>query len=209
MHLFDPQTIVSAGGLALIAFIVFAESGLLFGFFFPGDTLLLLSGLLAAQGQFPLAEVILIIVASAAAGGQVGYHIGKKFGPRLFKKKDGILFRQEYVQESENFYEKHGGKTIILARFLPVIRTFAPVVAGIGSMNYKRFTIYNFTGSAIWGAGVTLIGYFFGSKIPNVDRYIIPVILIAMLSSFGPTIYHIAKDPKARKKLIQKFRKSA
>lgn len=211
MSILDPETIITTGGLALIAFIVFAESGLLFGFFFPGDTLLFLAGTLAAQGQFSIFAAIIVIMASAIAGGQVGYHIGQKGGPRLFKKKDGILFRHEYIEKSELFYEKHGGKTIILARFVPVVRTFAPVVAGIGNMDYRRFTFYNVLGSAIWGIGITVAGYFFGQQIPDIDKYVLPIIAIVMPLSFAPTLYHIFKDPKSRAlikaKIASKFKK--
>lgn len=207
MHFLDPHTLITTGGLALIALIVFAESGLLFGFFFPGDTLLFLAGTLAAQGQFSLAAAILVIMVSATLGGQTGYFIGKKAGPRLFKKDDGILFRKEYVERSELFYEKHGGKTVMLARFVPIVRTFAPVVAGIGNMDYRKFTLYNILGSGVWGAGITILGYFFGKSIPNIDKYIFPVIIFAMAASFAPTIYHIARDPKARAKLKKQFKR--
>lgn len=202
----DPNEIISSGGLALIAFIVFAESGLLFGFFFPGDTLLFAAGILAAAGQFNILVLIVIIALAAIGGGQAGYFIGQKAGPRLFRKKDGIVFRAEYVEKSEEFYEKHGGKTIILARFVPVVRTFAPVVAGIGKMNYARFTFYNVLGAGIWAISVTLLGYFFGQYIPNVEAYILPIIGLAMIASFGPTIYHIVSDPKARQKIRNKFK---
>ncbi len=205
MSILDPETIIKTGGLALIAFIVFAESGLLFGFFFPGDTLLFLAGTLAAQGQFPLAAVIMVIMISAIAGGQVGYIIGQRAGPRLFKKDDGILFRKEYIERSEKFYKKHGGKTIMLARFVPIIRTFAPVVAGMGRMNQKRFTFYNVAGSALWGAGVTTLGYYFGRYIPNIDKYVLPVVALIAVLSFAPTIYHILKDEKSRKILKEKL----
>lgn len=204
MHLLDPETIIATGGLALIAFIVFAESGLLFGFFFPGDTLLLLAGILASQGQFSILTVIIVIVVSAIIGGQAGYYIGEKFGPKLFNKKDGILFKAEYVDRSEKFYEKHGGKTIILARFIPIVRTFAPVVAGVGKMDKKRFAFYNIAGSAIWGIGVTLVGYFFGSRIPNLDGIILPVVLAVMVLSFAPAVYHILKDQQSRALLIKR-----
>jgi membrane-associated protein len=206
MSFFDPETIITTGGLALIAFIVFAESGLLFGFFFPGDTLLFLAGTLAAQGQFSIVAVVAVISTAAAAGGNVGYIIGQRAGPKLFKKKDGILFRREYIQRSEAFYEKHGGKTILLARFVPIVRTFAAVVAGMGSMNQRRFTLYNIAGSILWGAGITLLGYFFGKQIPNIDTYVLPVIGLVMISSFGMPIFHIVKDPLARKKVAQKVR---
>lgn len=205
MSFFDPETIITTGGLALIAFIVFAESGLLFGFFFPGDTLLFLAGTLAAQGQFNIWSAVIIIIISASAGGSVGYIIGQRAGPRLFKKKDGILFRREYIERSEAFYKKHGGKTILLARFVPIIRTFAPVVAGMGSMDKSRFTFYNIIGSALWGAGITMLGYFFGQHIPNIDTYVLPIIGGIMVLSFGPTLYHIFKNPKSRKLVIQKL----
>lgn len=207
MHFLDPETLITTGGLALIAFIVFAESGLLFGFFFPGDTLLFLAGALAAQGQFSIVAAILVITISAALGGQTGYYIGQRAGPRLFRKKDGILFRKEYIDRSEAFYEKHGGKTIILARFIPIVRTFAPVVAGVGKMDYRRFTFYNVVGSVIWGAGVTTLGYFLGQYIPNIDKYIFPIIIAVMLFSFGPTVYHILKNPITRQKITAKLRR--
>ena len=206
MSFLDPNEIIASGGLALIAFIVFAESGLLFGFFFPGDSLLFVAGILAASGEFNIVTLISVIVVSAILGGQTGYLIGKKAGPKLFRKEDGIVFRKEYVERSEQFYEKHGGKTILLARFVPIIRTFAPVVAGIGKMNQAKFTFYNIVGSGIWAISVTLIGYYFGKQIPNVDAYVLPIILIATMSTFSPTIYHIFKDPKTRSKLKAKFK---
>ncbi len=206
MHLFSPETI-AAGGLILIAFIVFAESGLLFGFFFPGDTLLFLAGILAAQGKFNIILTVVVIALSAILGGETGYYIGKKFGPKLFKKKDGILFKHEYIERSEKFYEKHGGKTIILARFVPIIRTFAPVVAGVGNMNVRAFSFYNIVGSVIWAVSVTLAGYYLGNMIGNIEKYVLPVVALAMILSFAPPIYHVLKDPKSRKLLLDKLKK--
>jgi membrane-associated protein len=205
MHFLDPETIIATGGLALIAFIIFAECGLLFGFFFPGDTLLFAAGFFASQGHIALAGLLAVIILSAIAGNAVGYEIGKRAGPRLFRKGDGIVFRKEYIQQAEAFYEKHGGKTVILARFVPVVRTFAPVVAGIGKMDVKLFTFYNVLGSFIWGIGVTMLGYYLGSKIPNIDTYLLPIILLAMTLSFGPTLYHIFKDPVSRQKLKERM----
>jgi membrane-associated protein len=206
MSILDPETIITTGGLALIAFIVFAESGLLFGFFFPGDSLLFLAGTLAAQGQFSIFTAVIVIVISAILGGNVGYLIGSRAGPRVFKKKDGILFRHEYIERSENFYKKHGGKTIILARFIPIVRTFAPVVAGMGKMDRRRFTFYNILGSGIWGIGITTLGYYLGQKIPNIDRYIEPLVIAVIILSFGPAVYHIVSNPKSRKLVAQKLR---
>lgn len=207
MSVLDPNSLISSGGLALIAFTVFAESGLLFGFFFPGDTLLLAAGVLAAAGEFNIAILVATIMISAILGGWVGYWIGLKSGPKLFTKNDGIIFRKEYIEKSEKFYEKHGGKTIILARFIPIVRTFAPVVAGIGKMNQAKFMFYNVIGSAIWGAGVTLLGYYFGSKIPNIEEYIFPIMILAVLITISPTIYHIFSDPRTRKQILKKFSK--
>lgn len=207
MSILEPTELIKTGGLALIAFLVFAESGLLFGFFFPGDTLLFAAGVLAAAGEFNIVEVTTVIVISAILGGYTGYWIGKKAGPKLFKKNDGIIFRKEYIQRSEDFYEKHGGKTIMLARFVPIVRTFAPVVAGIGNMNQAKFMFYNVVGSGIWGITITLVGYFFGSKIPNIETYVFPIILLAILLTISPTIYHILKDPRSRAKIAQKLRR--
>jgi membrane-associated protein len=206
MGILNPETIISSGGLLLVAFIVFAESGLLFGFFFPGDTLLFLAGAIAAQGQhFSLLPLLLVVTLSSILGAQLGYGIGRKAGPKLFNKKDGIVFRHEYVERSEAFYEKHGGKTIMLARFVPIVRTFAPVVAGIGNMNYKRFTVYNIVGSALWASGITILGYFLGKRIPNIDKYLLPLIGIVMILSFGPTLYHVFSNPQARSALKRKL----
>lgn len=205
MSFLDPNQLITSGGLALIAFMVFAESGLLFGFFFPGDTLLLAAGILAAGGEFDIVVLISVIVVSAILGGLSGYVIGYKAGPKLFKKEEGIVFRKEYINKSEEFYEKHGGKTILLARFFPIIRTFAPVVAGVGKMSPAKFMVYNIAGSAIWASGVTLLAYYFGQQIPNLDRYILPTLVTVTVLTFSPTIYHIFKDPKTRARLARKF----
>lgn len=182
--------ILQNGGLIVIALILFAETGLLIGFFLPGDTLLLAAGILVASGTFSFATLLPVIVISTILGNIVGYEIGKRAGPRLFKKEDSTIFRREYLIRAEKFYEKHGGKTILFARFIPIIRTFAPIVAGIGNMDKKLFNFYNVLGGIVWGVGVTLIGYFFGSKIPNIDHYILPVILTVVLLSFLSPLLH-------------------
>jgi membrane-associated protein len=198
------EHIISSGGLLLIALIVFAESGMLVGFFLPGDTLLFTAGFFASQGKLPLGWLILVVVAAAIIGDNVGYTIGKRTGPRIFRKKDGLLFRQEYMVRSEEFYEKHGGKTILFARFVPIIRTFAPIVAGVAKMPRKRFIFFDTIGASLWGAGVTLLGFWLGSKIPNIDKYLLPIIVLAMLLSFGPSLYHLIKDEKIRTLLKQR-----
>jgi len=200
MALMDPETLAS-GGLLVIGLMIFAESGLLFGVVFPGDTLLFAAGFLAAGGESNIAALVGVIVIASTLGGQTGYFLGRRYGPRVFAKKDGIFFRREYVAKSEEFYEKHGGKTIMLARFVPVIRTFAPVIAGVGKMDLPKFTIFNFLGSALWGASITLAGYYLGSQFPGLADKIELVFLLAIPFVFAPPIYHLARDPITRKNL--------
>lgn len=204
--MFDIETIISAGGLLLIAGIIFAESGLLIGFFLPGDTLLFGAGLAASQGRFSLFWLIFWTALAAIIGDNVGYSIGRRAGPRIFKKKDGILFRQEYLQKSEKFYEDHGGKTIILARFTPIVRTFAPVVAGAGKMTRQRFLMFNIVGAILWTGGLSILGYFIGNRIPHLDKYIeyviIGVMVVSILLAFG----HILRDPKTRAMLFSNIK---
>ena len=200
--MFDVNSIIQAGGLLLIAAIIFAESGMFIGFFFPGDTLLLAGGVFAAQGKLSLATLILVVAVSAIAGDNVGYHIGKRYGRQLFKKKDGLVFRQEYVQRAEQFYEKHGDKTMLFAHFVPIVRTFAPPVAGVAKMNYKKYVVYDGIGIIAWATIVTMIGYFFGTKIPNIDHYIMLAVGGVMVITLGPTFYHLIKsilESRARK----------
>lgn len=207
MHMFDVNHLVQTGGLLLIGAIVFAESGLLIGFFLPGDTLLFSAGFFASQGNPSLPALIAVVVLAAIVGDNVGYMFGKKTGKRIFRKHDGILFRQEYIQRAEKFYEDHGGKTIILARFVPIVRTFAPVVAGIGNMSRKKFMAYNIIGGSLWGAGVTLLGYTLGSRIKNIDKYLLPAMLFATLLTFGPAIWHIIGNADTRKRIIARLKR--
>jgi membrane-associated protein len=203
--MFDVTHLIESGGLLLVGLIIFAESGLLIGFFLPGDTLLFTAGFFAGQDKLQLGWLILVVVVAAVIGDNVGYTIGKRTGHKIFHKKDGILFRQDYIEQAEEFYKKHGGKTIILARFVPIVRTFAPLVAGVGKMPHRRFFVFNIIGAVLWGVGVIMLGVWLGSKIPNIDHYLLPIILIAMLFSFSPTLYHIAKDKEARQKLWRKL----
>lgn len=205
--MFDIDSIVRAGGILIVAFIVFAESGLLVGFFLPGDTLLFGAGLLASQGELQIIPLILATVVAAVIGDNVGYSIGRRSGARLFKKKDGIIFRAEYIEKAEAFYEKHGGKTIILARFTPIVRTFAPVVAGIGKMSRQRFMMYNVVGGILWGAGMTLLGYHLGSRIPGLDHYIEYVLIGVVVLSIGLSFAHILKDKETRHLLWHRIKR--
>jgi membrane-associated protein len=194
--------------LIIIGIIIFAESGLLIGFFLPGDTLLFTAGFFAAQGHLPLAGVLAVIFLTAVIGDNVGYTIGKRLGPKLFKKKNGLIFRQEYVARAEAFYEKHGGKTIILARFVPVVRTFAPMVAGVGKMPRKRFALFNIVGAGIWTGSVVMLGYWLGSLVdPHlIERFILLAVGLAMIVTFGPTILHLARDERLRAFLARRFK---
>ncbi len=163
------------------------------GFFFPGDTLLLSAGVFAAAGKLSLVSLIPVIAIAAILGDNTGYHIGKRYGRRLFKKPDGLVFRQEYVARAEKFYEKYGSKAMLLAHFVPVVRTFAPAVAGVGKMNYKQFVLFDAVGDTAWAIIVTLIGYWFGTKIHNLDHYILLAVVAVMVITLGPTLYHVTK----------------
>jgi membrane-associated protein len=191
--MFDVSQIIQGGGLLLIAAIIFAESGMFVGFFFPGDTLLLTAGVFAAQGKLSLASVIIVVAVAAIAGDNAGYHIGKRYGRRLFRKPDGLIFRQEYVQRAEKFYERFGSRTMLIAHFVPVVRTFVPPVAGVAKMNYPKFVLFDAIGDIAWAVIVTLIGYWFGTKIPNLDQYIVLAVVAVVVITLGPTAYHIAK----------------
>jgi len=185
--------IIQSGGLLLIAAIVFGESGMFLGFFFPGDTLLLSAGIFAAQGKLSLAAVIIVVALAAIAGDNTGYHIGKRYGRRLFRKPDGIVFRHEYVKRAEDFFERFGNKAMLLAHFVPVIRTFAPAVAGVAKMPLKQFIIFDAIGDTAWAITLTMIGYWFGTKIPNIDHYILLAVAAVMIITLGPSLYHLHK----------------
>ena len=161
-----PETIIEKGGLALLTLIVFAESGLLIGFFLPGDSLLFVAGFLSSDAgdhRLPaLPFVMICVVAAAIVGDQVGYLFGKRVGPALFTRPDSRLFKQQNVQKAHAFIEKHGPKTIVMARFVPIVRTFAPIVAGVGDMDYRTFVKFNVIGGVLWGAGLITLGYFLG-----------------------------------------------
>jgi len=192
------------GYLGIFA-IIFAESGLFFGFFFPGDSLLFTAGFLASQGVFEIKILALLCFIAAVLGDSVGYWFGKKVGPRLFNRENSLFFHKENLIKAKGFYEKHGGKTIVLARFMPFIRTFAPIVAGIGEMKYSAFLSFNIIGGLGWAVGISALGYFLGVKVGNVDKYLLPIILLIVFVSVLPGIWHILKDPIERKKVIGLF----
>ncbi len=201
----DPEAIAQAG-IWLIALIIFAESGLLIGFFLPGDTLLIAAGIMAATGALSIEWTIIGIALAAIIGDNVGYTIGKYSGKKLFTKKDGILFRHEYVERAQAFYDKHGGKTIILARFVPIVRTFAPMVAGIGKMPRKSFFFYNVIGAVIWATSLPLLGYWLGSRIPWIGDALEYAIIAVIVLSLMPAVYHIATSKKSRGMVADRLR---
>lgn len=184
----DLPVLIQAIGYFGIFFIIFAESGLFFGFFLPGDTLLFTAGLLASQGYFNIAILTLIVTFAAVLGDQVGYFFGRHFGPKIFNREDSFFFKKRYITDAENFYKKHGKKAIVLARFIPVVRTFIPILAGVGKMHYATFISYNIIGALIWATGITLLGYFLGQQIPDIDTYLLPILLLIVFVSMLPTI---------------------
>jgi membrane-associated protein len=207
MHFDLAQIIQTVGYIGLFA-IVFAESGLFFGFFLPGDSLLLTAGLLASQGKLDLAMLLIILPIAAILGDSVGYWFGKKTGPRIFSRDDSLLFRRKNLLAAQTFYERHGGKTIVLARFMPFIRTFAPIVAGAAEMRYTRFLFFNVVGALLWGIGVTVAGYYLGQSIPNIDRYFLVVVAAVIVLSALPAMIHLGREygPLLRRRLVARSR---
>ncbi|GGZ12753.1 hypothetical protein GCM10010387_00800 [Streptomyces inusitatus] len=191
----DPDRLIGTFGLIGVLVIVFAESGLLIGFFLPGDSLLFTTGLLVTTGKLdglPLWAVCSLIVAAAVVGDQVGYLFGRKVGPALFKRPDSRLFKRENVEKAHDFFEKYGPKSLVLARFVPVVRTFTPVVAGVSRMNYRSFVIFNIIGGVLWGAGVTLLGAGLGG-IDLVHRHIEKVLILIVLLSVLPIVVEVLR----------------
>ncbi|MDX2530364.1 DedA family protein [Streptomyces europaeiscabiei] len=196
----DPDYLLDSFGIWGLLLIVFAESGLLIGFFLPGDSLLFTAGMLIATDvlDFPLWAAIVLICVSAIVGDQVGYMFGKKVGPALFKRPDSRLFKQENVTKAHEFFEKHGPKSLVLARFVPIVRTFTPIIAGVSGMRYRTFLIFNVVGGILWGAGVTLLGSWLG-KIEFVRTNIEAMLLLIVLISVLPIIVELLKARKAKK----------
>lgn len=193
----DPVSIIQTGSYLGIATIVFLESGVLLGIFFPGDSLLFAAGLLSGAGYLAFVPLVVIVVVAAIAGDQVGYWFGANVGPGLFKKKDSRFFKQEYLKRTELFYQKYGGRAVILARFVPIVRTIAPILAGVGSMQYRTFLTYNIIGGLLWGVGMTSLGYFLGSIIPDSERYILPISFVIIVVSFLPIFLNLVRGKRA------------
>lgn len=187
-QLYDVNSLILWGGYLIAAAIVFAETGLLIGFFLPGDSLLVTAGLFAAKGDLNIILLNVILIPAAVFGDYLNYRFGVKVGGTLFQREDSRFFKKKHVIRAQNFYEKHGGKTIVIARFVPIVRTFAPMIAGIAKMEYKKFFIFNVIGATLWIMTMTLTGFLLGSLIPNIDKNITYVIIGVIILSFIPIL---------------------
>jgi membrane-associated protein len=200
-QLVNPESIIAYGGIYLLLFVVFAETGLFVGFFLPGDSLLFTAGLLCATGILDIHPLILalLIIIAAVTGNMVGYAFGKKVGPLMFKRKSGFFFRQEHLVTAHEFYIKHGKKTLILSRFLPIVRTFAPIVAGIVKLDYHKFFLYSLTGAILWVSSLVFIGYFMGKYIPGTKDYLGYIVIFLIVITSIPFVYN-SLNKRFRKK---------
>jgi membrane-associated protein len=198
-RIYDVEFLVRTGGLLALIIIVFTETGLLLGFFLPGDSLLVTAGIFAARGDLDLMILNTSLSLAAIAGDTVGYGIGARTGPKIFSREDSLFFNRKHLISAKEFYDRHGGFTIFIARFMPIIRTFAPVVAGVGAMQYRKFITYNVFGGIFWVMTTTLAGYFLGTMVPNIQERIHVVIVIVIVLSLLPAFIKIAREKwKAR-----------
>jgi membrane-associated protein len=197
---YDPEALkelVRSGGAPLVCTIVFIETGLFVGFFLPGDSLLITAGIFAAADVIPLKWLLLPVMACAIVGDQLGYWIGRTMGPALYKKEDSLLFRRSHLQRAHEFYEKYGGRAVILARFVPIVRTFCPPVSGAAKMPYPRYVMFDIIGGVTWVSATILGGYFLGRTVPNISQKIHYVILIVAIVSILPAIIGVLRGPRA------------
>lgn len=200
-HFDLPELIKAIGYIGMFA-IVFAETGLLLGFFLPGDSLLFTAGILAAQGYLNIWLLLLLLATAAIMGDSTGYAIGRRLGPKVFSKEESLLFNKKHLERARAFFDKYGSKTIILSRFVPVIRTFAPTLAGVGKMNYTKFLFYNVSGGIFWIFSITLLGYYLGLKVDNVERLIVPGIVVIVFLSLTPYIKSFITNPELRAEIF-------
>ncbi len=201
------ESIIQTIGLLGIFIIIFAESGLFVGFFLPGDSILFTAGFLASQNIISLPALILVCFVAAVSGDSVGYTFGRKVGKKIFNKEDSLLFHKDHIRKAQEFYKKYGVKTIVIARFIPVVRTFAPIVAGVAEMHYQTFLTFNLIGGLLWATGLNLAGYFLGKTIPNVDKYLLPIIFLIVIISIAPNVIHVAKDEEMKKSIAKEIKK--
>lgn len=197
---FDLIEAIKTVGYAGLFAIVFAETGLFLGFFLPGDSLIFVAGFLASQGFFGPVLLSAILFVAAVTGNMAGYEFGRRVGPKLFSREDSLLFRKDHVTKTKKFYDKYGGKTVMIARFVPVVRTFAPILAGVAEMKYMVFLAYNIAGAAIWAVGLTVLGYFLGTRVPDIDKYLLPIVLVIIVVSVLPGVIHLWRDRQEMKR---------
>lgn len=190
----DMMEIIKAIGYIGLFGIVFAETGLFLGFFFPGDSLLFVAGILAAQGFFSLPILLAGLFVSAFLGNMFGYWFGGYVGPKIFSREDSLLFKKSHLLKAQKFYDRHGPKMIVLARFIPIVRTFAPIVAGVAKMHYGTFAFYNFVGALLWSVGLTTLAYYLGGLVENIDRYLLPIVLLIIFLSILPAIFEYWRE---------------
>lgn len=195
-NLLDPGHLVKDFGYLGIFMTLFLESGVIFGFFLPGDSLLFTAGLLASQGYLNIIGLIVVSVVAAILGNNVGYYTGKKAGPGIFNRKKSFLFSPKRIEEAHSFFAKRGPQSLVLARFIPAVRTFVPIAAGVGKMDYRKFLIFNGLGGLLWGIGVPVLGYTLGKKVPNIDKYLLPAILVIIILSALPVIFAYLRSKK-------------
>jgi membrane-associated protein len=192
------DALIRWGGYAVLIAIVFAETGLLIGFFLPGDSLLVTAGLVAATGALNIWWLNVVLIIAAVVGDSVGYAIGRRIGPRLFTREKSLLFNPAHVERTRRFYERHGSKTIVIARFVPIVRTFAPTVAGVGQMEYRRFFFYNVAGGVGWVVSMTWAGYLLGQSVPNINDHIHIVVAIVIVLSLIPIAVELVRERRRR-----------
>jgi membrane-associated protein len=204
--IFSVNHILQAGGILAVAAIIFAESGLLVGFFLPGDTLLIAAGIFASQHKLNIYVLLPVVLVAAVVGYQVGYQIGFRGGPRIFKRNDGLLFRADYVPRTEDFIARHGGKIMVVARFIAVVRTLVPLIAGIGKMRKATFLFYNVLGAIIWTGSITLGSYWIGQRVTNVDKYIVPIVASGVVLTIVVEFWVVLRTRASRRQLISGLR---
>ena len=198
MNFFDISQIIQTFGVLGVSLIIFAESGLFFGFFLPGDSLIFTAGILASQGFLNIAYLTLFTWLAAIAGDSVGYWFGARIGIKLFNKERSFLFNKRYPERAHEFYTRYGNRAVLFARFVPAVRTFVPIMAGVAKMDYKKFLTYNIIGGTIWSVGLSLGGYYLGRSIPNVDKYILPIIVVIVAISLIPVVSEALRARKSR-----------
>lgn len=206
MNILDPVSIIETAGYVGLFLVIFSETGILLGFFLPGDSLLFTAGFLASTGFLDLWTIIILTFVAAVTGDALGYFLGKKYGPKIFTKTDSIFLDRKHIVRTEKYFKKFGGETIILARFIPIVRTITPVMAGVGNIGYKRFFVYNVFGGLIWTILLPTAGYYFGQIIPDADRVILPVAIGIIVVSFLPAIFAILRNKERRDDLIRKIK---